>query len=139
VLGKKHDYQLQVIPIKVAYTHATEDNQARRNNFYESFGIYFIDRLNNEGVADAYSNPMRITDLTPHTSTKNKVQEQSIEETLRQMRGEQRELEKQNRELTLSLQSKDRVIAQRDRSKARTVKFLLAIIGGLCLALLWQW
>lgn len=46
---------------------------------------------------------MLITNLTPHTSTKNKVQEQSIEEKLRQMLDEQRELEKQNRELTLSL------------------------------------
>ena len=82
---------------------------------------------------------MLITNLTPHTSTKNKLQEQSVEEKLRQMLDEQRELEKQNRELTLSLQGKDRVIAPRDRSKARKVKFLLAIIGELCLALLWQW
>lgn len=137
--AKKYDPHFDVIPIKVAYTHATEDNQARRNNFYASFGIYFTDRLNNEGVVDAYSNPMRIADLTPHTSTKNKMKEQSIEETLQQMLDKQRVLEKGNRDLTLCLQGKDRVIAQRDRSKARTVKLLLSIIGGLCLVLLWQW
>ncbi|MGE8063984.1 hypothetical protein [Pseudomonas sp. NPDC089569] len=137
--AKKHDPQLQVVPIKVAYTDATEDNQIRRNKFYASFSIYFSDSPTNEGVVDAHSIPMRIADLTPHQSQKNKMQEQSVEQTLRQMCEEQYELEKQIRELTQSLQGKDRVIAQRDRSKARVVRTFLIIIGVLCLALLWRW
>lgn len=137
--AKKHDPQLHVAPIRVAYKDATEDNQARRNRFYANFGILFTDNPNNDGVVDEHSLPMRVSDLIPHTSRNNKVQEQSIEKTLQQMVEKQRELEKQNRDLTQSLQGKDRVIAQRDRSNARVVRTYLVIVGALCLALLWRW
>jgi GNAT superfamily N-acetyltransferase len=137
--AKKHDPQLEVAPIRVAATDATEGNQTRRNMFYAHFNILFSDSPTNEGVVEAYSIPMRVSDLTPHVSKKNNIQEQSIELTLRLMVDKQRELLGQNRDLVVSLQGKDRVIAQRDRSKAGTVKTLLGIIGVLCLALWWRW
>jgi GNAT superfamily N-acetyltransferase len=137
--AKKHDPQLEVAPIWVAATDATEGNQTRRNIFYAHFNILFSDSPTNEGVVEAYSIPIRVSDLTPHVSKKNKMQEQNIELTLRLMVDKQREMLGQNRDLTVSLQGKDRVIAQRDRSKARTVKILLGIIGALCLALWWRW
>ncbi|MDF9778786.1 hypothetical protein [Pseudomonas baetica] len=137
--AKKHDAELEVIPIRVAATDAKEGNQTRRNKFYANFGILFSDNPTNEGVVEGHSIPMRISDLTPHISQTKKMQEQSIETSLQQMVEQQRQLEDQNRELTVSLQGKDRVIAQRNRSKARTVKILLGIIGALCLALWWRW
>ncbi|MGF6282203.1 GNAT superfamily N-acetyltransferase [Pseudomonas frederiksbergensis] len=133
--AKKHDPAINVIPIRVAATDATEENQTRRNAFYANFGILFSDDQSNEGVVEAYSNPIRVSDLKPHAS-KKPMEEQTVEATLRQMVEKQRELKKQSRDLTVSLQGKDRVIAQRDRSKARTVKFLLGIIGVLGVGLL---
>lgn len=137
--AKQHDSQLEVVPIRVAATDANEGNQHRRNMFYAHFNILFSDSPTNEGVVEAYSIPMRVSNLTPHVSKKNKLQEQSIESTLRLMVAKQRKLVDQNRDLTVSLQGKDRVIAQRDRSESRTGKVLLGIIGVLCLALGWRW
>jgi hypothetical protein len=139
VWAKAHDPQLKVIAIRVTATDSTEDNQTRRNKFYANFGILFSESSTNEGVVDAYSIPMRVSGLTPHVSKKKKLQEQSIEISLRQMVGKQRKLECRNRDLTLRLQGKDRVVAQRDRSKAKAVNTLLGIIGVLCVTLWWRW